>query len=72
MAVAVETADEFQAKTPQELFRGNLVPSTGISYDVSPDGKRFVAVQGTNTTESLRTVLHFVIHFDDQIRQRLP
>jgi len=72
MAVAVETAGEFRAKTPQELFQGNLIPSTNTNYDVSLDGKRFVAVQSANMTESLHTVLHFVIHFDEELRQRLP
>ena len=71
MAVAVDTASDFRAETPQELFRGNFV-STDIDYDVSPNGERFVAVQGKNITESRQSVLHFVIHFDEELRKRLP
>ena len=71
MTVAIETADGFRAGTPQELFRGHLVRDNTANYDVSLDGERFVIVQSESAAEP-RTVLHFVLHFDEELRQRLP
>ena len=52
--------------------RGSFVPFPDTNYDVSPDGQRFVMVQGTNVTGAQQSVLHFVLHFDEKLRQRLP
>ena len=72
MTVAVETADGFRPGTPRELFRGQFVrDSNSAYYDVALDGERFVMVQSESAAEQ-RTVLHFVLHFDEELRQRLP
>lgn len=71
MAVAVEAAPDLRVETPRDLFRGSFVPFPDTNYDVSPDGQRFVMVQGKNTG-SQQSVLHFVLHFDEELRQRLP
>ena len=71
MTVAVQTADGFRPGTPQELFRGRFVRDNTANYDVSLDGERFVIVQSESAAER-RTVLHFVVHFDEELRQRLP
>jgi Tol biopolymer transport system component len=71
MTVAVETADGLRPGTAQELFHGRFVRNNTANYDVSLDGERFVMVQSESATEP-RTVLHFVLHLDEELRQRLP
>ena len=71
MTVAVETADGFRPGTPRELFRRRFVRDNTANYDVSLDGKKFVIVQSESAAEP-RTVLHFVLHLDEELRQRLP
>ena len=46
MATAVTTNREFSTGTPQKLFQGHFVASAASrSYDVAPDGRRFIMVQ---------------------------
>ena len=71
MSVTIETADGFRPGTPRELFRGNFDVENDGNYDVTRDGERFVMVQSESAAEP-RTVLHFVLHFDEELRQRLP
>ncbi|MBI3698667.1 MAG: serine/threonine-protein kinase [Acidobacteria bacterium] len=42
MAVEVETGARFRAGTPRALFQGRYA---GSSYDVAPDGKRFLMIK---------------------------
>jgi hypothetical protein len=41
----------------------------GESFDVSPDGKRFVTIQ-SDTSEDASTPLTFVLNFFDELRRR--
>src|SRR5207249_4105375 len=70
-AVAMQLGAELRAGPPQALFGGKYqaaVAGNNISYDVSPDGGRFLMVgQLGNGREELSVVLHWF----DQIR-RLP
>jgi serine/threonine-protein kinase len=46
MVVPVQTTPGFKAGTPQALFKGDyLAPQTGRTFDVSPDGKRFLMIK---------------------------
>jgi serine/threonine-protein kinase len=49
MAASVESGPVFASGTPQRLFRGNFflggADSIGRTYDVSPDGKRFLLIK---------------------------
>lgn len=46
MSTAVTATPEFATGTPQKLFQGLFVTSgLSRSYDVSPDGRRFIMVQ---------------------------
>lgn len=67
MAVDVSTTPELRASTPRELFRGSYYWGFNIQYDVSPEGDRFVMIEGENTAE-----IHVTLHFDEVLRQRLP
>ena len=67
MVVDVTTAPEFSASTPRELFRGSFYWGFNIQYDVSPEGDRFVMIEGESTAE-----IRVTLHFDEELRQRLP
>jgi Tol biopolymer transport system component len=43
MAVDVKTEGAFDLGTPRALFKMQLKSATGSSYDVAPDGQRFLA-----------------------------
>ncbi len=44
MGVPIETEPTFSHGTPELLFNGNFDLGLGRSYDVSPDGHRFLMV----------------------------
>ena len=67
MVVDVSTTPEFSASTPRELFRGSFIWGGNTEYDVSPDGDRFAMIEGENTAE-----IRVTLHFDEELRQRLP
>ena len=63
MAVPVVTAPVFQAGTPQPLFNTEMV-DTGIrtgpmSWDVAPDGKRFLIITDKSQETSLNVILNW-------------
>lgn len=45
MVVSVSMEPEFVAGTPQVLFEGPYGQVSGLSYDVAPDGRRFLVLQ---------------------------
>ena len=50
MAVRVESAQAWTASTPRALFplpSFNTVRATGVTYDISPDGRRFLVLKPT-------------------------
>jgi eukaryotic-like serine/threonine-protein kinase len=60
MAVEVNTQPVFQAGTPQPWFQTDMV-DTGIrtgpmSWDLAPDGNRFLIISETSSDESSLTV----------------
>ena len=50
-AVPVETEGDFDHATPKLLFGGLFLTRPGRTYDVSPDGKRFLMIKASATTE---------------------
>ena len=65
LAVPVQTATTFTAGTPVKLFEGPYFTALGgRSFDVSPDGQRFVMIretpeQGQRSDESIAVVLNW-------------
>ncbi len=63
MAVPVVTAPVFQAGTPERLFNTEMV-DTGIrtgpmSWDIAPDGKRFLIITDKSQETSLNVILNW-------------
>jgi DNA-binding winged helix-turn-helix (wHTH) protein/Tol biopolymer transport system component len=73
MMVALDTFTGFKAAQPQPLFTGDFrqEPITLLpSYDVAPDGQRFVMVRGGQ--ESGATRLNVVLGWFADLQSRLP
>ena len=76
MRVGVERATSWAATTPTMLLKDGLVVSAaqniGRSYDVSPDGKRFLLVKPMDAGNSQPPQLVVVQHFDEMLKRLVP
>ena len=72
MAVNVSTTQGFRADTPRKVFEGPYVINSffGQSYDVSPDGKRFVMVK-IDPVKSPKEI-HVVLNWFEELKRRAP
>jgi len=52
---------------PQVLFEGDYVNVRGRSYDVSPDGKRFLLVKGSEKLSKHRQ-LNIVLNWFEELK----
>jgi len=67
MVVAYATTPKFNPEVPQVLFEGDYVNVRGRSYDVSPDGKRFLLVRGSEKL-STHTQLNVVLNWFEELK----
>jgi Tol biopolymer transport system component len=81
MVVPVETEPEFKPGMPKVLLKRNpvisyTIGSSGISWDVSPDGKRFLmikpAADGTEPEEGSPRKISIVLNWFEELKQRVP
>jgi Tol biopolymer transport system component len=75
MSVAVSTAGGFSPGKPTQLFEGDYeiveFPATGVGYDVSSDGQRFVMVKELPQTRDA-TQINVVVNWFEELRRRVP
>ncbi len=80
IAVAVQTEPTFKCGKPVPLFRGTYVKDiseSGIQWDISPDGKRFLMMKETAATakpaapEAPRKI-NIVVNWFEELKQRVP
>ena len=77
MVVPVETEGRFTAGTPERLFEGLYVreapPSGSLSYDVAPDGQRFLMVKavGQNGDTAAPDII-WVQNWFEELKERVP
>jgi serine/threonine-protein kinase len=73
MVVAIETRPTFRAGQPEVVFRGRYdapsMSSGSLNYHASPDGQRFIVVQGDE--ESAPQVIRVVLNWFEELRQRV-
>ena len=77
MRVSVESAATFRAETPTRLFQGPYfasVPEYAFrTYDVSPDGQRFLMIkEGTTVTVRSRAGFTVVENWFEELRRLVP
>lgn len=71
MAVAITTADGFQSGQPRLLFEGPYLNVSGRSFDVSPDGRRFLVLRPAGE-QSPPTQVNLVTNWFEELRRRVP
>lgn len=74
MAVPVTTQPAFSAGRPSMLFEGEYLaspfPQTGVTYDVTPDGQRFLMVKDAQTTSAAQ--INVVVNWFEELRRLVP
>jgi eukaryotic-like serine/threonine-protein kinase len=73
MRVPIQTSPEFVVGKPEVLFTGVYHGSVSgpASYDVSPDGQRFLMVKPGDRERS-PWVIHVVVDWRDELKRRVP
>jgi serine/threonine-protein kinase len=75
MAVQMTTQPSFSAGRPTLLFQGEYgtseFPATGVAYDVSPDGQRFLMVKETEQSTA-GTQINVVLNWFEELKRRVP
>ena len=78
MVVAVETKPTLSFGTPKTLFRSTYVGSNrtgGTSWDISPDGKRFLMIKPPPSIASAGGApqkINIVLNWFEELKQRVP
>ena len=73
MAVDVSLGGPFKATTPRVLFEGTLYSSTPLrSYDITPDGQRFIMPRSEDIPDQKVTKLNVVLNWFDELKKRAP
>jgi len=71
MVVSISTEPEFTNGTPKVLFEGPYNNVPGISYDVTPDGQRFLVLQPEYDDSEVRE-LHVVTNWFEELKRLVP
>jgi serine/threonine-protein kinase len=75
LAVPVSTAPTFRPGTPKLVFERQYIRSPGlISYDISPDGQRFLMIRDSSVGDetSTRPELTVVLNWLDELKRLVP
>ncbi len=72
MAVPIATQPTFSPGKPAMLFEGDYLsgpfPATGVTYDVSRDGQRFLMVK----EEASATQINVVVNWFEELKRLVP
>jgi len=71
MVAEIQTQPEFAAGTPRLLFEGDYFYWAGRSYDVSPDGQRFLMLQLADQGQG-PTQINIVLNWFDELKRLVP
>ena len=71
MSVAVKTQPDFSAETPKFMFEGSYLNVPGVSYDVAPDGQRFMMLE-ESAKQPPTTRLNVVLNWFEELKRRAP
>jgi serine/threonine-protein kinase len=74
MVVQIAAQPTFTAGRPTMLFQGDYLassfPATGVTYDVTPDGRRFLMIKDAPSPEA--TQINVVVNWFDDLKRRVP
>jgi len=71
MAVSYSTNPKFSFELPKVLFEGDYLNVSGRSYDVSPDGQRFLLLKSSEDL-SRQTQLNVVTNWFEEVKRKAP
>ena len=72
-SVEVDAAAGFRATTPRMIVKRSYFEPTGVrSYDVSPDGRRFLMIKTATGPEGARTQLVVVLNWSEELKRLVP
>jgi len=71
MSVAVQTQPDFSAEAPKFMFEGPYLNVPGVSYDVAPNGQRFMMLE-ESVKQPPTTRLNVVLNWFEELKQRVP
>jgi Tol biopolymer transport system component len=84
MAVSVRMEPDFNLETPRTLFRGAYLDLSGLqtpllinSWDIDPDGKRFLMIKEVEATEDESAQekppkINIVLNWFEEVKRRVP
>jgi eukaryotic-like serine/threonine-protein kinase len=74
MAVDITTQPGFGAGKPRMLFEGRYVRTAATipTYDVSPDGQRFLMLKPTEQAQAATTQINVVLNWFQELKQKVP
>ena len=67
MVVTTSTQPTFDASRPRLLFEGNYLNVSGLSYDVTADGRRFVLIRGLDAPPTRE--IHVVLNWFEELKR---
>ena len=70
MAVGVESEPSFAPGIAEEVFGGYYVGAPGRTYDISPDGKRFLMIKESGSASSTEFIL--VQNWFEELKRLVP
>ena len=70
MVASFTTSPILSFEVPRLLFEGNYLNISGMEYDVSPDGKRFLLLKPIEETSS-RTQLNVVTNWFEELKRKV-
>jgi eukaryotic-like serine/threonine-protein kinase len=70
MVAPVNLDPAFTAETPRLLFEGPYANVGGLSYDVAPDGRRFLLLEPVGHDAAPVTHLNVVLNWFEDVRQK--
>ena len=71
MVVAYTSNPKFSPEMPKVLFEGDYINVGGLSYDVSPDGQRFLLLKGSEESTA-QTQLNVVTNWFEELKRLVP
>jgi hypothetical protein len=73
MSAPVRLSPTFSFSAPVKLFQGRYFEgASGRSYDVAPDGKRFLLIKYSEDRAAAPADMVVVLDWFEELRQRLP
>ncbi len=71
MAVALDTSPEFAAGPPALLFEGHYAIGSGRSFDITPDGERFLMIKEADSISTPRFDVVIVERWAQELEARV-